>query len=150
MPHNGSYRSTEEFKLATDGLFAFCGMLLFEFAKQQCDTKNLILRNLIARTAVSVRGIMQLWLIGDVQDCWVLHRCLMDRLFHLRHLGSTKEYELFDDWSFYQQFNALSRVRSDQEFGAEHRTPAFSPTPEQKARYEKLSKNPPQFKTPEG
>jgi hypothetical protein len=148
MPHDGSYRSTEEFQLAADGLYGFCGLLLFAFAKQQCDTKNLILRNFIARTSVSVRGVMQLWLISDVQDCWVLHRCLMDRFFHLRHLGAAKEYDLFDDWSFYEQYNALNRVRSDQDFGAEHRTAAFSPTPEQKARYTKLSKNPPQFKRP--
>ena len=148
MPKDGLYRSIDEFQLAVDGFHGFCGLLLYAFANHPCDTKNIIIRNFIARTAVSVRGVIHLWHTADFQDCWILHRCLMDRLFHLVQLGRRSEYELFDDWSFYEQYKALNRVRSDQTFGAGHRTPAFGPTSEQKARFEKLSKSPPVWKRP--
>jgi len=148
MPKDGLYRSIDEFQLAVDGFQGFCGLLLYAFVNHLCDTKNIIIRNFVARTAVSVRGVMQLWHTSDFQDCWILHRCLMDRLFHLVQLGQRSEYELFDDWSFYEQYKALNRVRSDQIFGAGHRTGAFTPTAEQKARFEKLSKSPPKWKRP--
>jgi hypothetical protein len=148
MPKEDFYRSVEEYDLAVGGFHGFCGLVLYAFASHPCDTKDVIIRNFVARTDMMVRGVLQLWTLSDFQDCWILYRCLMDRLFHLTQLGIEGDYVAFDDWSFYEQYKSLNRVRSDQEFGAGHRTEEFSPTAEQKARFTKLSMNPPEWKRP--
>lgn len=142
------YRSIEEFRLAVGTFHGFAGLLLFAFAKQDCDTKNILIRNFIARTDTMLRGVLQLWEIGDFQDCWILNRCLLDRLFHLVHLGKTGEHELFDDWSFYKQFKAQNRVRSDPKFQAAQNSQLFTPSSKEKARFTKLASTPPKWNRP--
>jgi hypothetical protein len=91
---------------------------------------------------------MQLWNISDYQDCWILNRCLFDRLFHLVHLDDNHQFELFDDWSFFRQYNAQNRVKSDGKFIGKLDSQIFSPTTEEKERYHSLSKSPPQWQRP--
>ena len=94
-----------------DNLIQLVGMvypvlliIISEFARYESEIKDLIIRNFIARTAVTLHGIKQLWNIHDYQDCWVLYRCLLDRLFTLEYLSKKEEFELFEDWSFFRQF----------------------------------------------
>jgi len=142
------YRSLEEFRTAIGAFHGVCGLLLFAFAKQDCDTKNLLIRNFIARTDVMLRGVLQLWDVADFQDCWILNRCLLDRLFHLIHLGETGSHGLFDDWSFCEQYKAQNRVRSDPEFRDALKSELFTPSPKEKSRFNELSKSPPKWERP--
>lgn len=142
------YRSIEEYSEAIHCFHTVCGLILFAFAKQQCSTKDIIIRNFIARTAMMVNAVFRLWEIGDYQDCWILNRCLLDRLFHLADLSQSAQFELFDDWSFLQQYNAMNRLRSDPEFGKAKESKIFTPTTEQRKRYQRLAKNPPTWKRP--
>ena len=142
------YRSVEEYRLAVAAFHGVVGLLLFGFAKQDCDRKNILIRNFIARTDMMVRGVLQLWDIGDFQDCWILYRCLVDRLFHLAHLGKTGQYQLFDDWSFCEQYKAQNRVRSDPEFRGALNSQLFTPSAKEKARFVKLSESPPKWDRP--
>ncbi len=142
------YRSIEEYQMAIEGFHGFCGILLFDFAKHPCSTKDIIIRNFIARTDTMIRGIMQLWSISDYQDCWILHRCLVDRLFHLFHLGEKNQFDLFDDWSFYEQHNARNKVWSDSDFRKTLDSQLFVPSPDQKNRYATLAKKPPKWQRP--
>jgi len=142
------YRSVDEYRVAVGAFHDFCTLLLFAFAKRDCDIKDTIIRNFVARTDMMVRGVLRLWDIADFQDCWILNRCLTDRLFHLVYLGKTGEYQLFDDWSFCEQFKALDRVRSDPECrGALHSQP-FTASPQEKLRFARLAKSPPKWKRP--
>jgi hypothetical protein len=145
---NDEYRSVEEFRAAVAAFHGACGLLLFAFAKEDCDTKNILLRNFIARTDTMVRGVLQLWDIADFQDCWILNRCLLDRLFHLVHLGETDSHEIFDGWSFCEQYEAQNRVRSDPEFHGALKSQLFTPSPKEKSRYAELSKNSPKWERP--
>jgi hypothetical protein len=142
------YRSIEEYQLAVDGFHGFCGLLLFAFAKYSLSTKDLIIRNFIARTDVMVRAVMSLWHISDFQDCWILNRCLLDRLFHLAYLGERNEFDIFDDWSFFEQYKAQNRVRSDPDFRGAVKSQMFTPSSLEKKRYGKLLQSPPKWKRP--
>ena len=115
MPKSQSneFRTEEEYAFATETFARLTGLLLFGFARHPLDTKNVILQNFVARSITMVRGVRTLWDIKDYQDCWILHRCLMDRYFHLVALGRDGSYTTFDDWSFMRQFEAQNRVRSD-------------------------------------
>ena len=145
---DSEYRSIQEYRDAIDAFHGFCTLVLLAFAKHDCDIKDTIVRNFIARTDMMVRGVLRLWDIADFQDCWILYRCLTDRLFHLVHLGKTGEYKLFDDWSFCEQFKALDRVRSDPECQGAIQSQVFTASPREKLRFNRLSKSPPKWKRP--
>lgn len=53
--------NNEQRKILIELFHGVCGMLLFSFAKHDCDIKNQILRNFIARTDMMLKGIYNLW-----------------------------------------------------------------------------------------
>src|SRR3972149_7937796 len=98
-----TYQTIETYRGAADTLYAVSGMVLFCFAKHDCDTKNIIIRNFIARSAMSLKGVFALWEISDFQNAWIIYRALTDRMFHLHSIGSKNDFTEFDDWSFFEQ-----------------------------------------------
>ena len=91
--------SAEQYTEAADALHMLSGMLLLEFARhnETAATRDLIVRNFIARADTMVRGIFRLWEIKDYGDCWIIHRTLLDRLFHLHALNVHDQFDAFDD-----------------------------------------------------
>lgn len=94
------------------------------------------------------RSVFTLWDLYAYQDCWIIYRCLIYRLFHLWQLQQSDEFEVFEAWSFLEQFKAVNRVRSDPEFGGALNSKFFEITPEQKVRAGTLQKNPPNWRRP--
>lgn len=150
MPTNPEhYQPVESYVEAHHALHGVAGLILFELAREKRDTRDTIIRNFIARTDMMVRGVFRLWNLEDYQDCWILHRCLLDRLFHLADLDSQNQFETFEAWSFLKQYKANTRIRSDPEFGGALReSGVIDPTPEQRTRGEALSRNPPVWTRP--
>ncbi|MCL4473055.1 MAG: DUF5677 domain-containing protein, partial [Actinobacteria bacterium] len=150
MPKFGSsdYQPIEKYLEALGIFHNFIVTLLFEFAREPRSIKDTIIRNFFARTDMTMRGIFELWKIEDYQDCWILHRCLLDRLFHLHELHEKNEFEIFESWSFLQQYNAINRVRSDPEFGGAKAVDLFNLTDEQVKRAQSLSDSPPTWHRP--
>jgi hypothetical protein len=142
------YLAYDKYRLAADSLYAVSGMILFSFAKHNCDTKNLIIRNFIARSAMMLKAIFRLWEISDYQDAWVIYRTLLDRLFHLHYLGEKDEFQEYESWSFYEQCKAQNKVKSDDKFKHEAVGWVYDLTKEQKIRLKDLSKNPPKWRRP--
>lgn len=142
------YLPVESYAEALGAFHAISGFILFEFGRQEPSIRDAIIRNFIARTDMTVRAVFRLWDLQDYQDCWILHRCLLDRLFHLTHLHEHDQFEVFEAWSFLQQYNALNRVRSDPELSGVRESQAFSLAREQKERGRALSGNPPGWRRP--
>ncbi len=136
----------EQYKEAQASLHAMAGMLLFEFARQGSGVRDLIAQNFIARADTLAASVFHLWEIKDYGGCWILHRALLDRLFHLHVLSKENLFEVFDDWSFKMQYEAAHRVRSDLGMKERRADAVEEPTPEQKARYQRLVKNPPRWR----
>jgi len=140
--------SFNEYRNGADSLYAVSGMILFSFAKHAVDTKDLIIQNFIARSAMMLKGIFKLWEISDYQDAWIIHRALLDRLFHLHDLGAKSEFCEFDDWSFFEQCKAQNKVKSDPKFKGQASGWVYELTEDQKLRIKSLSKNPPKWRRP--
>ena len=134
------YPPIEAYEEAIKILGVFSTMVLFGFAGQPPETRDKIIRNFIARSIVTLRGILELWKIDAYADCWVLHRCIVDRLFHLKSLAKDKAFEVFDDWCFKRQFEYMNKVKSDREFGNRVGPAFFKDMERHKARYATLSK----------
>ena len=95
-----------------------------------------------------VRGIFRLWEISDQSDCWILHRCLLDRLFHLYDLNQKDQFDVFNDWSFKMLYEAAGRLRSDPDLKGQIDGLVEELTQERKSRYHRLVKNPPDWRRP--
>jgi hypothetical protein len=142
------YHDFTEYEEAFGAFTTMGGAFLFEFARYGNGNRDTIIANYLARTVTMTRSVLELYRLGDFQDCWVLHRSMMDRLFHLEHLIDTDGFEAYEEWSFMQQYNATRRAREDPLFRAATEGPFFQVTPEQRERAKQLKKNPPAWSRP--
>jgi len=126
----------------------FVPIVLFSLAGLPQNARLTIICRFIARAQVTLKGIFHLWKIEGYQDCWILHRCMLDRLFHLNQLITKGEFELFDDWSFFQQYIARNKVRSDKRFQPHLSSEFFRDTTANKQRYRELLSKKPQWERP--
>ena len=78
----------------------------------------------------------------------MLSRCLLDRLFHLRHLHSTDSFDTFEAWSFLEQHKAINRVKSDPALKGVGDHPLYRLSDEHKKRAGDLMKDPPKWRRP--
>lgn len=142
------YRSIQEYQEALQAFHGISVAILFGFAEHQKGNRNIIICNFIARTDMISRSIFQLWELQDYQDCWVLFRCLLDRLFHLHYLRDTDQFDAFEAWSFLEQAHAQSRVRGLPDYKISKEKSLFNLADDQKLRLIDLEKNPPKFMRP--
>jgi hypothetical protein len=143
-----AHQTLETYRQAADALYAVSVMVLFSFARNDCDTKNIIIRNSVARSAITLKSVFALWDICDFQNAWVIHRGLVDRMFHLHSIGVNDDFSVFDDWSFFEQYKAQNRVRSDNLFKQQAVGWVYEISQEQKKRIKELEKNRPAWRRP--
>jgi hypothetical protein len=144
----GRKLSDDQCRTVLDALHIITGAVLFEFAREPRDIRDTILRNLVARAYRLVAAVFTLWGIEDYQDCWILHRCLLERWFHLVSLDQTDSFETFEAWSFLEQYKAVHRVASDSSVDTSRGDLFVPPTPSQKRRASQLFKSPPEWRRP--
>jgi hypothetical protein len=125
-------------------------MVLLSFALNDCDTKNIIIRNFVARSAMSLKSVFSLWDNNDFQNAWVIHRSLLDRMFHLHSIGENDEFLAFDDWSIFEQFKAQNSMNSDSFFKNQITGSEYKIDEKLKARIKYLEQNKPNWKRPKG
>jgi hypothetical protein len=110
---------------------------MFELARSS-KKRHVVTRNFLGRGKKTLEAIKMLWHAQAYGDCWSLHRTLIDRLFHLHVLGRDQSFEVFDDWSFIQQYEARNSVLSDPEMRPKLDLSFWKPRTEDKARYARL------------
>jgi hypothetical protein len=142
------YHPVAEYKEVVGALNGIAGATLFEFARLGEGRRDTICGHFVARSITMSKSIFTLYETGDYQDCWILHRCLMDRLFHLEHLAVTNSFDVYEEWSFVEQYNALRRVQEDPMFPGAALDPAFELAPDQIARAKALRKRAPVWRRP--
>lgn len=146
--NKNQYLPIESYKEAVEVLDMFTTLILFSFAKHSAEVKDVIIRNFIARAIVSLKGIMRLWEMADYQDCWILNRCILDRLFHLIALAKDNTFKLFDKWSFKRQYDYMNRIRSDPDFKGRLNPHFFKDIDGHKEKYTAITKERPRWKRP--
>ena len=142
------YLPLEDYREMLSVFQGISGLLLFDFARAECVSRDIIIRNTIAKVNVLAGSVFRLWDAGDADSAWILYRCILDRLFHIWHLAERNEFELFEEWSYFEQFNARNKVRSDPECREALNNPLFSVSDEEMTRAKRLAKNPPRWSRP--
>lgn len=148
IPDKKYYPSEKEYDEAIQTLIIYATVILFSFAEHSKEKRDIIIRNLIARGTATLKAIQTLWKLNQYQDAWILHRSLVDRLFHLMSLSDNDAFELFEQWSFIQQYEQRNRARSDPLFKDSLNPAMFRDTPAEKERYRQLKKLNPVWERP--
>jgi len=134
--------------MTANTLNVVCGMVLLSIARFDCSRKDIILRNFIAKSSMSLKGILALWKVNDFQDCWVLYRVIVDRYWHLSSIAKNDEFDEFEEWSFFEQVKVHNRIKSDANFNYEAVGDIYNRTRAEKERIKYLSKNKPTWRRP--
>ena len=132
------YWPIESYKEAAKILDTVSTIVLSSLSAHNGETRNVVIRNFLARGTMSLKGVLILWSIGDYQDCWVIYRGILDRLFHLSYLADTDEFELFEKWSFEKQYESRNKVRGDKDFKGRLDLSFFSHTEAERSRYKAI------------
>ncbi|WP_419765895.1 MAG: DUF5677 domain-containing protein [Arcobacter sp.] len=143
-----TYQTIETYKEVVDSLYAISGIILYCFAKHNCNTKNIIIRNFIARSSISLKSILTLWDMNDFQSAWIIYRSMIDRMFHLHDIGEKDKFTEFDDWSFFEKYKSHNKLKSDNKFKHNVVGEIYELSIEQKNRIKKLEKEKPQWGRP--
>ncbi len=115
--HDGSQNSlarrSEALYRAIETFRVYSGVVLISFAKHGRGLRETDARNFIARGMSCTQSIYAVWKAGSEQDAWILHRSLLDRLFHLHQLGETDGFSEFEEHSFLSIYEARHQLLSD-------------------------------------
>jgi hypothetical protein len=149
MPSH-QYLTVQKYERAAEALHILVPILLLEFARyaDSDSIRNEMARNFIARADMTVHSVFRLWEARDYTNCWILHRGLIDRLFHLDDICQNDGFQAFDDWSFKQLYDATERLRSDPFIAGQADGLLQRATEKQKDRYRRLVANPPIWRRP--
>jgi len=117
MQQNGAISPTdsESFSQALETLRIFCGMVLLEFARNAGGLRDRIIKGFIARGMTCTDSIFTIWQHGSDEDAWILHRSLLDRLFHLHYIVLENNFTAFEEYTFVKNFEARRKLLSEKE-----------------------------------
>ncbi|KYG76475.1 DUF5677 domain-containing protein [Roseivirga echinicomitans] len=126
-----------------------CAMLVFSFDTTDLTTKDIILRNFLAKSISQLRTIQLLNNSGQLLDCYIIYRSMVDRLGHLYYLQRTNSFGDFEAWSFLRQIDANNNSLSDVNFKDTFPKEFFLPTQDDKVRYKQIQKKETKWKRPD-
>ncbi|GAI39836.1 unnamed protein product, partial [marine sediment metagenome] len=105
----------ESLSQALQTLKPYCGIILLSLAKYRRGLSDKIIENFLARGMTCTESIFLVWREGNEDDAWILHRSLLDRLFHLHNLVEQNSFSDFEEFSFLKMYKARQKLLSDEE-----------------------------------
>ena len=126
-----------------------CAMLALTFSTGDLSIKDIILRNYLAKSISQLKSITQLNNSGQILDCYIIYRAMIDRLGHLYYLDRTNSYRDFDEWSFVRQLDANNNSLSDVNFKDALPKAFFLPSKDNKERYKRIKDKGTNWKRPD-
>lgn len=141
MPNasNSQYRSVSSYTRAAYALKDFTKIILYSYAQFTNETRDIVIRNFIARSIVALNGLLHLWRVQDYHDCWLLYRAILDRYFHLESLGQTDTFDQFEEWCFQKRYKYKQSCLNDPELEGKIDVKDFTPSKEDQVRYSEIS-----------
>jgi len=100
--------------------------LLLKLANKVVSTKDIYLRNSIAKSSSLLISIGKLYRQDSYNDGWVLYRSLIDRLVYIYYLTDNDLFDQFEDWTYIQKYEYRNNVRADEKFKRILNDPGFN------------------------
>jgi hypothetical protein len=124
---------------AIEAFRVYCGIVLLSFSEHAKGLRETVIRNFVARGMSCTESIYAVWKAGSVQDAWILHRSLLDRLLHLHHLGETESFADFEEYSFLSMYEARHQLLCDPDMRSKVPQGLKELQKSNKARYDEIS-----------
>ena len=124
------------------------GLVALRLRKSALRITGRIIRNFIARTSGISGSVFSLWDSGDQDNCWSATSLPVGPPVSFVAPVRVQRVRSLRAWSYFEQFNARNRVRSDPECREALDSPLFSFTDEEMARGRVLAQNPPRWRRP--
>jgi hypothetical protein len=141
-PNNQPPTDVESLSQAVRMCKVYCGIILLSLAQYSQGLRDKIIGNFIARGMICTESIFLIWQQGGEQDAWILHRSLLDRLFHLHNLVEHNFFSAFEEYSFMRAYEARQKLLADKEmrnkFSASQIKGLKQLLKSQEARYQQL------------
>lgn len=137
-PTPAPFLSEAEYQQLFEAQRALTTIVLFEIQERAPANRDVVIRNFLARAAVTLESILRLYDAKAYGDCWALFRTLVDRHFHLHVIATNNEFDAFEAWTFIKQFEMNNNIWSDKTLTAEQKAGVPKPTAAQKQRYKEL------------
>ena len=111
---NTRYLTVDEYDQAIETMKGFSTLAIsWARTENEGNLRTEIIGNFIARGTVLLDSIRTLWGVGNYQDCWILHRALIDRVIHILDLIDQDAFEEFERWSFQRRYQMTDVALSD-------------------------------------
>lgn len=136
--HEQKYWEFEDYYESISTSINYTKILLLEFAKYSKSRKDKIVYKFIAKSTGLLESILILWEQKHFHECWILFRSLVDRIIHLWYLNKQDDFEVFQDWTFIQKFEANNKLKSDKQFNEKVESKEFALSGELLERYKRL------------
>jgi hypothetical protein len=136
---SSNYLTLEQYDELFEAIEGYSLIVLQSLASNSENVRDVIIRNFIAKVLTCSRSILHIWKLGDYDNCWVIYRIMLDRLFHLQSLWDKNEFEIFEKWSFLKQYKTRQSARGDPEFRKKVHPQLISFTSSEERRYSQLS-----------
>ena len=141
-----NYHEVENYDFAATKLYTFIALLSSELLKESLSKPQKLHVNFMAKSVTLLKGIHTLWHSECFDECYVLQRCLSDRLFHLKDLVDKECYQEFEDFSFYKTYQSRQKLRSNSDFPEYRKLVNISAADNRK--FQEISKNKVTYKRP--
>lgn len=112
--------------------------LLLNLADKVVTSKDIYLRNSIAKSSSLLGSIGKLYIQSSYNDGWVLYRSLIDRLVHIYYLCDNNLFQQFEDWTYIQKYEYINNVRADEKFKRVLNDPGFKTDRKESNKYREL------------
>lgn len=143
------YPSEELLKKGIDHLSVVGKMILLDTADKVDAGKEVILRNLIARSISQLNSILVLYNEKNFNDGWIVHRSLIDRLVHLYYLIDSDSFDEFIAWSYVEDYDYRNGLKGDERFKEITSDKRFKGTKEEAKKYTSYKSQPHNWKKPD-
>ena len=111
---NARYLTADEYDQAIKTMKGFSTLAIsWARTENEGNLRTEIIGNFIARGTVLLDSVRTLWAVGNYQDCWILHRALIDRVIHILDLIDQDAFEEFERWSFQRRYQMTDVALSD-------------------------------------
>lgn len=142
------YLPAEDYIQPIKTLGSYTTLIVLSIGEHVPGLRGIIIRNFVTRGLRCLESIHRVWELGNFQDCWTLHRSLVERLFTLRALNDRNEFETFDKWSYVRQFESKNRILSDAELSKKLLPTERSFSEKEKDRYAEIKRENISWKRP--
>lgn len=112
--------------------------LLLNLADKVVTSKDIYLRNSIAKSSSLLSSIEKLHIQSSYNDGWVLYRSLIDRLIHIYYLCNNNLFKQFEDWTYIQKYEYMNNARADEKFKRVLKDPGFKIDKNESTKYREL------------